>query len=149
MTDHFRFDALLKVRASQRDTCLRILTEEVVRRNILQATRDAVLREQLEVQEELRSIQSPQDHQSGWSVGRVISRQHQLQQLKLRLQEVDLDIEETEVRLSILRRELQAADASVKGLEKLSERHDNQQRVRARHLEEQELADRRFLRRAS
>jgi len=120
----FRFDTVLRVREIERDRCRVALAQAQSREAELLARQNQVSSERLAIQEELRAM----DEAGTWTADRALNRRQHSDHLASELSRIAGDLKEAVALVTRCRSELLEADTSVKGLEKLAGRHDNEQK---------------------
>lgn len=113
----FQLDSLLGYREHQRDQCRQLLAEVLEQTTAYQNEKSASHIERDQVCEEIRagSSQGNVDVQSNGS------RRFYLSQIDLKINQIQLQIEQTMQHVEMCRKALQQADAAVKALEQLKD----------------------------
>ena len=123
MSVPFRFDAVLKIRETERDVRRQAFAKEQARESTLLVERDRIADERLRALNELRALQAT----NVWTAEQVLARQQHAEHLSRELAGAETALSEASGQLTLRRQELLEADIAVKGLEKLSQRHQSAQ----------------------
>jgi len=120
----FRFDAVLRIRETERDKCRMSLAQSQQREAELIAERTRIGEERQAVLDELRLMSDG----SGISAERMLARHQHAEHLSVELVQIDEARKEVAATIAQCRAALLEADTAVKALEKLAGRHHEEQR---------------------
>ncbi len=118
MTFQFRLQAVLTIRRRERDLLKPYLAIASESYAICVAERDSLVKQRSSVTSEIRR----NNDETQWSLDQIIDRQRHSDQLGEAVANADVAVEVAAARLEDCRKQLIAADQSVRILEKLSER---------------------------
>ena len=136
MSVPFRFDTVLKIRETERDVKRQALALEQAREAAVRAEHNRLVEERRLALDELRTLQAT----NGWTAEQATARQQYAEQLATELVTAEAVLNESVVQSTRQRQELLEAEAAVKALEKLAERHDTVQ-TRAGHIQDERDRD--------